>query len=79
MHYGGHIERLIGTTMGAVHVLPGTTQSSPKDKGEYDSTGKAVMTLETGEERITDDAIQTWQPIWAKHSWNIRRQPLPAF
>lgn len=45
-HYGGHIERLIGTTMGAVHVLPGTTLSSPKEKGEYDSTSKASMTLE---------------------------------
>lgn len=45
-HYGGHIERLIGTTMGAVHVLPGMTQSSPKEKGEYDSVGKASMTLE---------------------------------
>ncbi len=46
VHFGGHIERLIGTAMGAVHVLPGTTQSSPKDKGEYDSTVKAAMTLE---------------------------------
>jgi putative transposase len=46
VHFGGHIERLIGTAMGAVHVLPGTTQSSPKDKGEYDSTCKAAMTLE---------------------------------
>ena len=27
-HFGGHIERLIGTMMGAVHLLPGTTQSS---------------------------------------------------
>lgn len=50
VHYGGHIERLIGTTMGAVHVLPGTTQSSPKDKGEYDSTGKAALTLEEFED-----------------------------
>lgn len=24
-HYGAHIERLIGTMMGAVHLLPGTT------------------------------------------------------
>ncbi|MDX8354837.1 Mu transposase C-terminal domain-containing protein [Cognatiyoonia sp. IB215182] len=45
-HYGGHIERLIGTTMGAVHVLPGTTQSSPKDRGTYDSVGKSAMTLD---------------------------------
>ena len=32
-----NIERLIGTTMGSVHVLPGTTHSSPKDKGDYNS------------------------------------------
>ena len=50
VHYGGHIERLIGTAMGAVHVLPGTTQSSPKDKGGYDSTSKAALTLEEFED-----------------------------
>lgn len=33
-HFGGHIERLIGTAMGAVHVLPGTTQSSAAEKGD---------------------------------------------
>lgn len=27
-HYGGHIERLIGTFMGEVHLLPGTTEAS---------------------------------------------------
>lgn len=44
-HYGGHIERLIGTTVGEVHLLPGTTFSSVKDKGDYDAEGKACMTL----------------------------------
>lgn len=44
-HYGGHIERLIGTTIGEVHLLPGTTFSSVKDKGDYDAEGKACMTL----------------------------------
>lgn len=44
-HYGGHIERLIGTTMGSVHVLPGTTHSSPKDKGDYNSEQNATLTL----------------------------------
>lgn len=39
----------------------------------------AIDAIETGEERITDEAVQAWQPIWAKHSWNIRRQPVPAF
>ncbi len=49
-HYGGHIERLIGTTMGAVHVLPGTTQSSPKNRGDYDSSDNAAITMEEFED-----------------------------
>jgi putative transposase len=44
-HYGGHVERLIGTAMGAVHVLPGTTQSSVAEKGDYDSGKHAALTL----------------------------------
>jgi putative transposase len=44
-HYGGHIERLIGTTMGAVHLLPGTTFSNPAEKRAYDSEAKAALTL----------------------------------
>ncbi|MBM3578998.1 MAG: DDE-type integrase/transposase/recombinase [Alphaproteobacteria bacterium] len=43
--FGGHIERLIGTMMGAVHVLPGTTFSNVKIKGEYDAEGRATFTL----------------------------------
>lgn len=44
-HYGGHVERLIGTTMGAVHLLPGTTFSSVAEKGEYDSAKTSALTL----------------------------------
>jgi putative transposase len=44
-HYGGHIERLIGTQMGAVHLLPGTTFSNPRERGEYQSAKSARMTL----------------------------------
>ena len=44
-HYGGHIERLMGTLSKELTQLPGTTFSSPKARGEYDSEGKAVMTL----------------------------------
>ena len=44
-HFGGHIERLIGTMMGAVHLLPGTTQSSVAAKGSYDAEATATMTL----------------------------------
>ncbi|QOT74508.1 transposase (plasmid) [Sphingobium fuliginis] len=44
-HYGGHIERLIGTMMGAVHLLPGTTFSNIAEKGDYDPERHAAMTL----------------------------------
>lgn len=44
-HFGGHIERLIGTMMGAVHLIPGTTFSNIAERGDYPSAKKAVMTL----------------------------------
>ncbi len=44
-HFGGIIERLIGTMMQMVHELPGTTFSSTADRGGYDSSGKAALTL----------------------------------
>lgn len=51
--YGGHIERLIGTAQTALHLLPGTTFSNPKRRGEYDSDKTAALTL---------DELETW--IW---------------
>ena len=44
-HYGGTIERLIGTLVGQCHLLPGTTKNSVKAKGDYDSMKHASMTL----------------------------------
>ncbi len=45
-HYGGHIERLIGTMMGKVHLLPGTTFSDVRSKGDLDPSKSAAMTLD---------------------------------
>lgn len=45
-HYGGHIERLIGTMMGAVHLLPGTTASNIAARGTYEPEKHAAMTLD---------------------------------
>ena len=44
-HLGGHVERLVGTMMGAVHLLPGTTFSNVSEKGSYDSESRAALTL----------------------------------
>ena len=44
--YGGSVERAFRTFMKKVHEeLPGTTFSNVQDKVDYDSDGKAVMTL----------------------------------
>lgn len=44
--YGGHVERAFRTFMKKVHEeVPGATFSNVQDKMDYDSEGKAVMTL----------------------------------
>jgi putative transposase len=50
-HYGGHIERLIGTMMGKVHLLPGTTFSDVRAKGDWKPEDTAALTL---------DEIERW-------------------
>jgi putative transposase len=42
--FGGHIERWCGTLAQAIHSLPGTTFSNPKERGTYDSEAKAIFT-----------------------------------
>jgi putative transposase len=45
-HFGGIVERLIGTMMRMVHdEVPGTTFSNTAQRGRYDSEGKAVLTM----------------------------------
>ena len=45
-HYGGIVERIIGTAMQMIHdALPGTTFSNPGQRGEYDSEKMATLTL----------------------------------
>lgn len=75
-HFGGHIERLIGTLMGEVHLLPGTTFRSVAKRGAYDSAGKATMTL------AELDAWLAWQIVGVYHHQvhsAIRCTPLAAW
>jgi len=44
-HYGGHIERLIGTMMGRVHFYPGSTFSNPSARQGNKSGRFAAMTF----------------------------------
>ena len=44
-HFGGIVERVLGTLMDLVHQLPGTTFSNIQDRGTYDAEGMAALTL----------------------------------
>lgn len=52
-HYGGIVERIIGTLMQLIHQIPGTTFSNVKERGNYDSEGKAILTLKELEKWLT--------------------------
>ncbi|TAM63990.1 MAG: integrase [Rhodanobacter sp.] len=52
-HYGGHIERMMGTLMRLIHGLPGTTFSNVQQRGDYPSEARATMTLSELNDWIT--------------------------
>lgn len=43
--FGGHVERRIGHLSQELHLLDGTTFSNIKERGAYDSMGKACLTI----------------------------------
>lgn len=59
-HFGGHIERLIGTQMGSLHLLPGTTFSNKEECAEYDTERHAALTLRELERYITFDIVGSY-------------------
>ena len=74
--FGGHIERLIGTMMGAVHLLPGTTFSNPDERGEYNSRRHSAFTLRELERYIALDIVGDYhQSIHA----SLKRPPIAVW
>ncbi len=86
-HYGGIVERIIGTAMQMIHdELPGTTFSNPDQRGDYDSENKAALTLRELE-RWLALAVGTYhgsvhngllQPPAARWSEAVARVGVPA-
>ncbi len=72
-HMGGHIERLVGTLMRALHELPGATFSHPRQRGEYDSEATAVLTLRELELWLTEYLVSVYH---LRHHRGIRTSPL---
>ncbi len=44
-HYGGHIERLIGTLMSRIHLLPSSSDLNPHKRGKYKPGKKSRLTM----------------------------------
>lgn len=65
-HYGGHIERLLGTLNREIHAISGTTFSNPKARGEYDSDHEATMSLSEFEKWFTILCVEVYHQ--KKHS-----------
>ncbi|MGI4737224.1 MAG: helix-turn-helix domain-containing protein [Janthinobacterium lividum] len=59
-HWGGHIERLMGTFMQEVHTLPGTTFSNTRERKDYNSEQKAALTLPEFEQWLTTFVVQVY-------------------
>jgi putative transposase len=59
-HYGGHIERLLGTFNHDIHALPGTTFSNPAQRGAYDADKKAALTLSEFERWLAWDITEIY-------------------
>jgi len=81
--FGGHIERLIGTQMGRLHLLPGTTFSNEQELGDYNSKRHAALTLRELERYIALDIVGAYHQsihgslgrppiaIWREHEGEI--------
>jgi putative transposase len=75
-HYGGHIERLMGTMMKDVHALPGTTFSSVAERGRQDPAKSAGLTLH---ELETYFAIEIVEGYHQRIHRGLQRAPIAVW
>jgi len=59
-HYGGHIERWMGTMANEIRKLPGATFSNPKERKGYDSEAKSALTLREFERYLVDFIVNVY-------------------
>lgn len=75
-HFGGHIERLIGTQMGAIRFLPGTTLGGPDERSGYDSASGSRLTLRELERFVAHEVAGRYHQVI--HS-ALRRPPIAVW
>jgi putative transposase len=91
--HGAHIERVIGTYMGRIHLIKGTTFSNTKEREDYKSGDRATMTLQdlmlwtiheingryhnTKHDGLGRTPLEAWNEAWTQDG-AIRLPPIPA-
>ncbi len=75
-HWGGHVERLLGTFSKEIHDLPGTTFADINKRQNYDSKEKASFTLPEFEKWLT---IYITKIYHNKIHSSIQMSPLQKF
>lgn len=77
-HFGGHIERLMGTMANQLRKLPGTTFSNPQQRRGYNSEAMAVLTIKEFENHLVDFIVNVYhQRIHSElgmsptHKWSL--------
>ena len=75
-HYGGHIERLMGTMMKDVHALPGTTFGCVTERGRQDPAKSAGLTLH---ELETYFAIEIVEGYHQRIHRGLQRAPIAVW
>lgn len=59
-HYGGNIERWMGTLANEIRKLPGATFSNPVQRKGYDSEAKSALTLREFEQHLVDFIVNVY-------------------
>jgi putative transposase len=59
-NFGGHVESAFRTFMHELKSIPGTKFSNPQERAEYDSEGRAILTLREFEVYFTDFIINDY-------------------
>jgi putative transposase len=59
-HYGGNIERWMGTMANEIRKLPGATFSNPVQRKGYDSEAKSALTLREFEQHLVDFIVNVY-------------------
>lgn len=75
-HWGGHVERLLGTFSKEIHNLPGTTFSSEAERKNYQSEKNASFTISEFEKWLT---IYITNIYHKKHHSSIGMSPLEKY